>query len=216
MADLSDLATAERRDLAQYLETLTDAQWEQPSLCSGWTVRDVVAHVSSYDELSWPALLALLVRSGFSLTRANQIAVEHSRGLGTEQLIARLRSHAVPRGITTMFGCAVALTDGIIHHQDIRRALGRPRTVPEERLVAALNFAPRARALPAPANQRGLRLVASDVDWSHGSGPVVTGPGEALLVVLAGRPQPLAELSGPGLAILAERVSGGGSGHLPA
>lgn len=206
MADLSDLATAERRDLAQYLDTLTDAQWNEPSLCSGWTVRDVAGHVSSYDELSWPALLALFARSGFSLARSNQIVVEQSRRLTVDQLIARLRAHAVPRGITTMFGSAVALTDGVIHHQDIRRALGQPRTVPEERLVAALNFAPRARALPARANFRDLRLVASDIDWSHGVGPLVTGPAEALLMALAGRPQALTDLSGPGLAILTARV----------
>jgi uncharacterized protein (TIGR03083 family) len=208
MADLSDLATAERRDLADYLDTLTEEQWEQPSLCPGWTVRDVVGHLPSYDEFSWPAVLALFVRSRFSLARCNQVGIEHSRRLNTEQLVARLRTHAVPRGITAMFGSAIALTDGLIHHQDIRRALGHPRTVPEERLVAALKFAPRARALPSPANVRDLRLVATDVDWTHGTGPEVNGPGEALLVALAGRQEALADLSGPGLATLAERVVG--------
>ncbi|MGH3439089.1 MAG: maleylpyruvate isomerase family mycothiol-dependent enzyme [Sciscionella sp.] len=213
MADLSDLATAERRDLADYLDTLTEEQWEQPSLCPGWTVRDVVGHLPSYDELGWPAVLVLFVRSGFSLARCNQVGVEHSRRLSTEQLVARLRTHAVPRGVTAMFGSAIALTDGVIHHQDIRRALRHPRTVPEGRLVAALKFAPRARALPAPANVRDLRLVATDVDWTHGTGQEVSGPGEALLVTLAGRRQGLADLSGPGLATLAERVAGASGGY---
>jgi uncharacterized protein (TIGR03083 family) len=116
---------------------------------------------------------------------------------GFEQLVARVRTHAVPRAITTMFDSAIALTDGLIHHQDIRRALGHPRTVPQERLVAALNFAPRARALPAPATVRDLRLVATDVNWTHGTGPEVNGPGEALLVAIAGRKQALADLTGP-------------------
>ena len=208
MADLSELAAAERRDLADYLDTLTEEQWEQPSLCPGWAVRDVVGHLPSYDELGWSALLALFARSRFSLARCNQVGVERSRRLSTDQLVARLRAHAVPRGITAMFGSAIALTDGVIHHQDIRRALGHPRTVPEGRLVAALNFAPRARALPAPANVRDLRLVATDVDWAHGTGPEVEGPGEALLIALAGRRQGLAELSGAGLATLAERIAG--------
>lgn len=212
MADLSDLATAERRDLADYLDTLTEEEWDQPSLCPGWAVRDVVGHVPSYDELSWPAVLALFARSGFSLDRCNQVGVKQSRRLGTEQLMARLRTHAVPRGITAMFHSGIALTDGVIHHQDIRRALGHSRTVPAERLVAALDFAPRARALPAPANASGLRLVATDVDWTHGSGPEVSGPGEALLVALAGRPQGLADLSGPGLDTLAGRVVGASGG----
>lgn len=206
VADLSALATAERRDLADYLDALTDEQWQQPSLCAGWTVRDVVAHVPSYDALGWPALLARFARSGFSLDRCNDACVAQSRHLGTDQLVATVRAHAVPRGLTALFGGAIALTDGVIHHQDIRRALGHPRTVPAERLVAALRFAPRARALPAPANARDLRLVATDVDWTHGSGPEVTGPGEALLVTLAGRPQGLTELSGPGVDTLAARV----------
>jgi uncharacterized protein (TIGR03083 family) len=208
MADLGDLAAAERRDLADYLDTLTEEQWEQPSLCPGWTVRDVVGHLPSYDELSWPAVLVLFGQSRFSLARCNQVGIEHSRRLNTHQLVARLRTHAVPRGITAMFGSAIALTDGLIHHQDIRRALSHPRTVPAERLVAALKFAPHARALPAPANVRGLRLVATDVDWSHGTGPEVNGPGEGLLVALAGRQDALADLSGPGLSRLAERVVG--------
>lgn len=208
MRDLSGLAAAERRDLADYLDTLTASQWQQPSLCPGWTVRDVAAHIASYDLLGWPELAALFVRSGFSLARANATGVEQSRSLSTAELVSRLRECAVPRGITSGFGCAIALTDGVIHHQDIRRALGQPRTVPEDRLVAALDFSPRARALPSPKNVRGLRAVASDLDWAHGSGPEVRGPGEALLLALAGRPAALPELEGPGLAVLADRVHG--------
>jgi uncharacterized protein (TIGR03083 family) len=208
VTDLSDLAASERRDLADYLDSLNEEEWKQPSLCPGWTVRDVVGHLPSYDELGWPAVLALFARSRFSLARCNEIGVEHSRRLSTEQLVARLRTHAVPRGITAMFGSAIALTDGVVHHQDIRRALGHPRMVPEERLIAALKFAPRARALPAPANARGLRLIATDVDWTHGTGPEVKGPGEALLIALAGRQPGLADLSGPGLPTLTARVVG--------
>jgi hypothetical protein len=70
-----------------------------------------------------------------------------------------------------------------------------------------VEFLPRARALPAQANLRGLRLVATDVDWQHGAGPEVTGPGEALRMALAGRPAALADLTGPGLAVLTGRVA---------
>ncbi|MBO0801577.1 MAG: maleylpyruvate isomerase family mycothiol-dependent enzyme [Nocardiopsaceae bacterium] len=206
MADLSDLAAGERRDLADYLDTLTAEEWERPSLCRGWSVRDVAGHVSSYDVLSWPALMALFARSGFSLDRANQARLAESRRLRADELTARLRECAVPRGVTTLFGCAVALTDGLVHHQDIRRALGHPRQVPPERLAAALEFAPRARALPAPANLRGIRVIATDLDWSHGTGPEVRGPAEALLVALAGRPQALADLEGSGLGTLEARL----------
>jgi uncharacterized protein (TIGR03083 family) len=206
VADVSDLAADERGDLADYLDTLTAGEWERPSLCRGWSVRDVAGHVTSYDIQSWPALLALFARSGFSLGRGNQARLEESRRLRTDELTARLRAHAVPRGVPALFGCAVALTDGLIHQQDIRRALGHPRHVPSERLAAALGFAPRARALPAPANLRGIRAVATDLEWSHGTGPEIRGPAEALLVALAGRPQALGELEGPGLGILRARL----------
>lgn len=208
MADLSALAAEERRDLADYLGTLTDSEWSQPSLCPGWSVRDVVGHIASYDVLGWPATLGLLARSGFSLARANAAGVAASASLSRSELVSRLRECAEPRGITRGFGCAIALTDGIIHQQDIRRALGHPRTVPSPRLLAALSFLPRARVLPSPGNLRGIRVVATDVAWSHGSGPSVRGPGEALLLALAGRPVALRELSGPGLAVLAARVEG--------
>lgn len=206
MENLRDLAAAERRDLADFLDTLTADEWSQSSLCPGWSVRDVVGHVVSFDLLSWPSLLALFVRSSFSLRHANARGVEESRRLPTDELVERLRTHLVPRGVTAAFGCAIALTDGLIHHQDIRRALGRGREIPQERLVAALNFLPRARALPAPTNLRGLRVVATDLIWAYGNGPEVYGPAEALLVALAGRPQALEDLSGPGLGTLAARV----------
>lgn len=206
MKDLRELAVAERRDLADHLESLAEDEWRRPSLCEGWSVRDVAAHVSAYDALGWPGTLARFAGSRFSLDRCNQALVERDRGVPTEQLVARLREHADPRGITALFGCAIALTDGLLHHQDIRRALGHPRTVPGERLVAALSFLPRARVLPAPANLRGLRAVATDLDWWHGSGPEVRGPGEALLVAFAGRADALADLDGPGLDTLTERL----------
>lgn len=210
MAERSALAAAERRDLADHLETLTADEWDRPSPCPGWTVRDVVGHMMSYDVLSWPELLGSFARARFSLDRCNEAGVERSRSLDTDVLVSRLRTHAVPRGLTAMFGGAVALTDGLIHHQDIRRTLDHPRTVPAERLVAVLDFLPRARVLPAPANLRGLRFVATDVGWEHGTGPEVRGPGEALLMALAGRSEALAELAGPGLTTLAARAAGSG------
>lgn len=206
VGNVSALAAAERRDLADYLDTLTADEWERPSLCGEWSVRDVAAHITGYEMLGWPSALALMARSGFSLARANQARLAEARTLPVADLTARLRTYAVPRGTTSMFGSAIALTDGVIHHQDIRRALGQPRRVPPERLLAALNFVPRAIALPARGNLRGLRAVATDLGWSHGTGPEVRGPAEALLLSLAGRPDALGDLEGPALPTLKSRL----------
>jgi uncharacterized protein (TIGR03083 family) len=95
----------------------------------------------------------------------------------------------------------------MIHQQDIRRAIGKPREIPEARLVAVLDFSLKAPTLPSKANRRGLRLVATDLDWTSGHGPEVVGPAEALLMAVAGRPHALGELTGDGLPTLRERVA---------
>jgi hypothetical protein len=104
-------------------------------------------------------------------------------------------------------GGAIGLTDGMIHQQDIRRPLGLPRTIPAERLVPALRTALFAPTLLGVVRVRGVRLVASDLDWSFGRGPEVRGPAEAILMTVAGRQAAVGELSGPGQPQLARRVA---------
>ncbi len=102
----------------------------------------------------------------------------------------------------------IALVDGTIHHQDIRRPLGLPRTIPPERLRYVLDRTPTNPRLGAWRRIRGLRLRATDIDWSRGSGAEVVGPGEALLMAISGRRGIVGELDGPGRAILAARIGG--------
>ena len=104
------------------------------------------------------------------------------------------------------FNGGIALVDGMIHHQDIRRPLGKPRHIPADRLRAALEFAQYAPVIRGFWHRRGLRLIATDVDWSAGSGPEVRGPGEAVLLAIAGRDAAVDELAGPGLATLEPRL----------
>lgn len=156
-ASVKALATEERADFLQLLRQLTPEQWDTPSLCAGWSVRDVALHVVSYE-------------------------------------------------VTTAFGGRIALADCMIHQQDIRRALKLPRNIPDERLRIVLDFALIAPPLPAKTNRRGLRLTATDLDWSVGAGPEVIGPGEALLMAAAGRADALDDLTGPGVTTLRQRV----------
>jgi uncharacterized protein (TIGR03083 family) len=121
----------------------------------------------------------------------------------------RLESHLRPAGLPAVNGGFIALADGVIHHQDIRRALGIPRTVPPDRLRAALPIAAKAPTLPSKSNVKGLKLVASDVDWVHGEGSEIRGPGEAMLMAMTGRPDALDDLTGPGVPELAARIRSG-------
>ncbi|HZZ50692.1 MAG TPA: maleylpyruvate isomerase family mycothiol-dependent enzyme [Pseudonocardia sp.] len=204
--DTMAMARAERSDLVDLLESLTPEQWEAPTLCARWRIREVVAHMFSYDELSSLGLISLLLRSGFSPDRANSIGVAKYADRGPDQLIALAHACRQPRGLTAKFGGRIALTDGMIHHQDIRRPLGLPRPIPAPRLRVALDFAATARPIRAVPRIRGLTLTATDLEWRTGDGPEITGPGESLLMALAGRRGITDELTGPGLATLMSRI----------
>jgi uncharacterized protein (TIGR03083 family) len=205
-SSLMDMARAERADLAAYLATLTPQQWDAPSLCSRWSIKDVVAHVISYEELGFLGLVKRFVKG--RIVRANEVGVDDFAALSPQQLLEFLGNHLQPQGLTAGFGGMIALVDGTIHHQDIRRALGQPRTLPANRLGRVLGLVPGNPRLGAGRRIRGLRLRATDIDWAHGSGPEVTGPGEALLMAMAGRPAAVADLAGPGLATLTARLAG--------
>lgn len=206
--DTMSLARDERADLAEFLTTLTPAQWDGPTLCTGWRVRDVVAHMFSYEELGVGGLVGRFVRGGVLPDRVNAAGVAESGDRSVEDLKDLVAAHLRPRGLTAAFGGRIALTDGLIHHQDIRRPLGRPREIPSERVAAALDFARTAPPIRAARRIRGLTLAATDLDWTAGKGPRVEGPGEALLMAVAGRHGVVRELSGPGLPTLAGRIGG--------
>lgn len=203
-SDLMAMARAERTDLAEFLTTLSPRDWEAPSLCTRWSVKDVVAHMISYEEVGALGLLKRFAKGW--IVRANQVGVDEFAALTPQQLLEFLRGHLQPCGLTAGFGGMIALVDGTIHHQDIRRALDRPRQVPPDRLQRVLSLVPGNPRLGAGRRVRGLRLRATDLEWTHGDGPEVTGPGEALLMAMSGRPAALADLAGPGLAALAARL----------
>ena len=203
--DAMSLACAERAELADLLGTLTPDQWNAPSLCSGWRVRDVVAHMFSYEDLGVFGLVGRFLRGGLLPDRVNAFGVAVYAEHSTDELLARVSDHLQPRGLTTGFGGRIALTDAVIHQQDIRRPLGLPRDIPAERLVVTLDFGRTAPPIGAAKRIRGLRLIATDLDWASGDGPEVRGTGEALLMAMAGRHCVVDELSGPGVATLASR-----------
>jgi uncharacterized protein (TIGR03083 family) len=202
------MARDERAELGDLLVTLTPEQWDAPTLCSRWRVRDVVAHVFSYDELSTVGLVGRFLRSGLNPERANALGIAACDGRSPDELIALAKNNLQPRGLPARFGGRIALTDGTIHQQDIRRSLELPRQIPPERLAVVLEFAKTAPPIQAAKRIRGLTLTSTDLDWTTGDGPLVRGPAEPLLMALAGRSGVTGELSGPGVPVLAERIGG--------
>ncbi|WP_208026149.1 hypothetical protein [Amycolatopsis acidicola] len=108
----------------------------------------------SYDELSLAQLGSQFARGRLSLSRINALGVARLARRTPEQLVATLRAHTRPRGLPAAFGGRIALLDGMTHHQDVRRPLGKPREIPRERLLRALPFARIARR-SVPSGVRG-------------------------------------------------------------
>ncbi len=210
--DVRRLAADERADLANFLATLTPQQWQAPTLCTRWRVRDVVAHVISYDNLGARALLGVAARARFRPGRINDTALARYDRHTPEQLLALLAGNLQPRGQPAALGGRAGLVETLIHHQDIRRGLGQPRAIPAERLRSALHTALIAPDIARLWPLRGVRLVATDLRFSAGIGPPAKGPAEAILMTIAGRPVAINELSGPGHATLAARIGGGRPG----
>lgn len=200
-----EMTTAERTDLADFLAELEPEQWQANSLCEGWRVRDVVAHVMSFDDIGLLGMFHRAVEARF--TDINQVGVDELASLDTAQLLAGLRAHLRPTGLATTFRGRLALLDVTVHHQDIRRPLGKPRQIPAERLRCVLHDALLSPELPGRRLARGVRLEPTDLDWSHGAGPEVAGPAEALLMAITGRASALGELHGPGVSLVAGRLA---------
>jgi uncharacterized protein (TIGR03083 family) len=198
------MATAERTELADLLATLRPEQWEAPSLCEGWRVRDVVAHVMSFD-VSPLEIFRRALRG--RILHVNQAGVDELAQLSTDDLLDKLRAHLRPQRLAALFGGRLALLDVTIHHQDIRRPLRLPREIPAERLRLVLDSSLRSLELPTWRIARGVHLITSDLDWSHGSGPEVSGPAEAMLMAITGRQCAVGELTGPGQPVVAARLA---------
>ncbi|MBL1074258.1 maleylpyruvate isomerase family mycothiol-dependent enzyme [Nocardia sp. 2] len=198
--DVWALVHAERAALIEDLARLDDDRWEQPSLCGGWTVHDVAAHLVHTALTTRLGFVAGLVRARFDFDRQNERGIERSRGATPRETLERLRAVAT-RTSTPPAPLDTRLVEEIVHGEDIRRPLGVTHAYSEEGIARALRLQTRTSASFGGARElaSGIRLVATDSDLTIGSGPTVTGPALALLLAVSGRRVALEELEGPGL-----------------
>ena len=198
----------ERRSLADLLETLTDDEWERPSLCVGWRVRDVAAHLTLAPQPPGPgSMLWRGFRARGSFDRLNHdAAVRHAQRPGAN-LVAELRAHARSRRLPLVTNYRNILFDVLVHGQDIAIPLGHPREIPTD---AATASATRVWTMGWPFwakhRLRGFRFIATDTDWTAGTGTDIRGPIVGVLLVLTGRRAGVLLLSGPGRSELETRL----------
>ncbi|MFJ9429368.1 maleylpyruvate isomerase family mycothiol-dependent enzyme [Streptomyces sp. NPDC101490] len=188
---------AERRELADLFDSLRPVQWDAPSLCGGWRVREVVAHMSMGFRLSLPATLGELVRAGGSLHRmTDRVARRDAGAHAPAALAAFLRDNAHHPWKPPVGGLPAALGHDVVHGLDVTVALGIGRQVPEERLHPLLGEIRPSGLRFFGADLDGVRLCAEDLDWSYGSGPPVYGRAQHLLLLAYGRRLPAGLLRG--------------------
>lgn len=188
---------SERAATADLLAGLTDVEWTYPSLCEGWTVREVAAHLSLAPRMKIGTTLGAFVRARGSFNRMVDQTARAEARRPTGELVAELRGIVGSRKLAPSQSLKNALMDVMVHSQDIALPLGVERHMPVEAAVVATDDLWRI-GFPFHARRRlaGHRLVATDADWSAGEGAEISGPIEALVMLLAGRTATIPQLTG--------------------
>jgi uncharacterized protein (TIGR03083 family) len=196
-AHLQPAVAAEFSALADQLEALSDARWDTPSLCEGWRVREVIAHLTMAARYSGDEFMAKLQDCQFDFTRlSNQIAREDAR-LPVTELVDNLRSEVMQHWTPPGGGYHGALNHVVIHGLDATVPLGFTRRVPDETIRAVLEDLTHGGGHARfGIDIEGRRLVATDMDWAFGSGTELLGSGEDLALVMCGRTVPAGRVAG--------------------
>ncbi|MGC9960400.1 MAG: maleylpyruvate isomerase family mycothiol-dependent enzyme [Acidimicrobiales bacterium] len=197
----------ERSALADDLSTLDHSLWDAQSLCSEWKVRHVVGHLVAGADVKTTAFLAGMLKNGMNFNRFMARGGLELGAVPPDELVGQFRKTIAMRRAPTGARPEVMLLDVVCHSVDIRRPAGMTRSVPEATLRMAADLV-KVVGFPLNAKKRiaGLRVSATDVDWSTGDGPSVEGPLASLVLVMAGREALLEELSGEGLQSIAARM----------
>jgi uncharacterized protein (TIGR03083 family) len=183
--------------LADLLAVISEAQWDTPSMCQGWRVREVVAHMTMPARYSQEEFMTELSRCEFDFTRLSNEVASRDASRPTDELVASLRSDIMQRWTPPGGGYYGALTHVVIHGLDVTVPLSAPRCSPDQTIRIVLDH------LAADGGHahfgtviNGRRLQASDLDWSYGSGQVLRGAAADLALALCGRAVPTGRLEG--------------------
>lgn len=187
-AQLWTIVHTERDRLAADLTGLPEQAWSTPSLCRGWTVHDVLAHLVDSAKTSRLTFARRLVAAGFDFDAANQRGVLRQKRADAEETLAALRA-AVPLTRTPPAPRATRLVEAFVHGEDIRRPLGIDVDYPVDAVAAALRYQAGASAAVGGGRDlvAGRRLVATDCAFEFGTGDEVRGRAIDLLMAASGR-----------------------------
>ncbi|HEX8092658.1 maleylpyruvate isomerase family mycothiol-dependent enzyme [Jatrophihabitans sp.] len=194
---LASLIATERREMAAVLSDLPEESWNAPTLCAGWRVREVVAHMTMLYRYSTARFLTELARSGGRFDRMADRRARQDGSGSTADLVSVMAEHAVSVRARPGVGLEGALIHDVIHGLDVTVPLGLDRRVQSETLRAVLAGVTKPKSLKHfGAELDGIELRAEDLDWSFGSGTPVSGAAQDLALVICGRTLPAGRLRG--------------------
>jgi uncharacterized protein (TIGR03083 family) len=200
-ADIFELTSRNRLMIADFLEDLDERSWGAATLCQGWTVHHLAAHFVQPMLIGFGRFVLAALRYRGDTDRTVDHFTRRLAAKPRAELITLLRAHAGDRVDPPRVGPMGPFAETCVHLRDIARPLGLPADVPVEHWRLLLDYLTSPGAAPAlvrPGRLAGLRLEATDTDWSAGAGELVSGPIEALGMAVTGRPAALRDLSGPG------------------
>jgi uncharacterized protein (TIGR03083 family) len=196
-ADLQPAVAAEFLALADLLGSATDAQWNTPSLCEGWRVREVIAHLTMAARYDEDTFMAELRRCDFDFGRLSNEIASRDAELPSGELVANLRSEVMQNWTPPGGGYHGALNHVVIHGLDVTVPLGVPRRSPDGTIRVILDDLTEGNGHEHFGTSiDGRRLEATDLDWAYGSGPALHGTAEDLALVLCGRSIPADRFGG--------------------
>jgi uncharacterized protein (TIGR03083 family) len=205
--DVPSRIAANRLRLADFFDSLDEHQLGSRSLCEAWTVRQVLGHLVMPLTGSLRGFLVQVIKERGSIDRASAAMADDLSRRPLTDLTSLLRANADEIIPAPGVGPMGQFADGCVHLRDCARPLGLPDDVSLEDWHALLDwFSGGVRGLVPKKRLEGLRLVATDQDWSWGFGHQVTGPSEALAMAVSGRPVALGDLDGPGVSLLRQRL----------
>lgn len=197
MQTLEAAVQAERTEQADLLATLTPEQWNAPTLCEGWRVREVIAHTTMPYRMSTGRFLLEMAKARGNFNRmADRSARRDTAAMPPEQLLATLRDNITHPWTPPGGGRQGALSHDVIHGLDITVALGLDRRPPPERVALVLAALRPKNMAFFGTDLTGVRLQATDLEWSYGTGTPLRGRAQDLLLVICGRRLPAGRLTG--------------------
>jgi uncharacterized protein (TIGR03083 family) len=195
----------EREAVSGSLAPLTPEQWATPSWCEGWSVQETTGHLVAAAEQTPLNFYKELIQAGFRFNVFTERGATRLSAVGPDELVRRLEARTTttnhpPAPVMAMLG------EIVVHGEDIRRPLGLKHEPAEAALVALADSWKNSNLLIGSKRRiAGVRLTATDVSWSHGDGPEVSGPLLPLILAMTGRKGAHGDLRGDGLAVLASR-----------